>query len=65
MSTNFYQVVNMSDEEKLKMYLKLPKKKLAEMVIQLNKLISPPAITVVTGELTSFTITKPNGVQNG
>lgn len=31
------QIVEMSDKEKMKMYMKVPKKKLVEMLIQCNK----------------------------
>lgn len=36
---NFSQVVEQIDEEKLKMYMKLPKKKLVEMLIEANRCI--------------------------
>lgn len=39
MNTNYMQVVEMTDEEKLKMYLKEPKEKIAKMLIECNKII--------------------------
>ncbi len=39
MDTNYMQVVEMTDEEKLKMYLKEPKEKIAKMLIECNKII--------------------------
>ena len=34
-----YQVIELSDKEQLKLYMKQPKKKLAEMILQCNKLL--------------------------
>jgi hypothetical protein len=34
-----YQVVQQTDKEKLKMYMKIKKKKLAKMLIQCNKIL--------------------------
>ena len=34
------QIIEQTDEEKLAMYMRLPKKKLAEMLIECNKIIS-------------------------
>ena len=36
-SNNFMQVVTMTDEEKIKMYMAIPKKKLAEMLVEANR----------------------------
>lgn len=33
------QVIQQTDEEKMAMYMKMPKKKLAEMLIQCNKVL--------------------------
>jgi hypothetical protein len=38
-NSNFVQVVQMTQKEKMKMYMKLPKKKLAEMLINCNIII--------------------------
>lgn len=35
--TNYRQVVEMTDEEKIKMYMKQRKRKLAEMLVAVNK----------------------------
>ncbi len=40
MGTKYMQVIEMTDEEKLKMYLKEPKEKIAKMLIECNKIIS-------------------------
>lgn len=36
--TNFMQLLEMSDERKIKAYMRLPKSKLAEMLLQANKI---------------------------
>ena len=38
-STNYSQVIKQTREEKIKMYMKLPKKKLAEMLEEYNRII--------------------------
>jgi len=45
-STNFMQVVKQTKEEKMKMYMKLPKKKLAEMLIEANRVIQSRPLEV-------------------
>ena len=37
--SNFMQVIEQTDDEKLKMYMKCTKKELAEMLIQCNKIL--------------------------
>lgn len=44
------QVVQQTDKEKLKMYLKLSKIELAKMLIEFNRIIESGALQVVTGE---------------
>lgn len=39
-NVNFFQVVNMTKEEKEKMYMKLSKKRLIEMLIESNRVLS-------------------------
>lgn len=42
MKTNYSQVVEMTDEEKYKMYMKLSKSKIVKMHIELEKYIQAP-----------------------
>ncbi len=47
MKANYMRIVEQTDEEKFKMYMKQPKRKLAEMLIQCNKValnIKPPTV---------------------
>lgn len=37
--TNYIQIVEQTDEEKLKMYMKFTKEELAKMLIQANKIL--------------------------
>ncbi len=55
---NFFQVTEQTDEEKLKMYMKLPKKKLAEMLIESNRAIkiSTPFTEIVIPQLSEWRI---------
>ena len=58
MKTNYYQVADTTKEEKMAMYMKLPKKQIAEMLINCNDIITALtqakncAIPAVMGELT-------------
>lgn len=45
--TNFLQIVDQTHEEKLEMYLKLPAKQVAEMLIECNKIIDGRKPTIV------------------
>ncbi len=39
MTANYHQIVEQTDKQKLKMYMKCKKKELAEMLIQANKVL--------------------------
>lgn len=39
MKANYMQVVHLNDKEKMKMYMRQPKRKLAEMLINANNVI--------------------------
>lgn len=44
-----YQVIQQTHEEKVKMYMKLPKKQIIEMLIECNRIISiiTPIVTTI------------------
>lgn len=48
-NTNYMAIIPQSHEEKLKMYMKLPKKELAEMLIQANLMLDTKPFIYVSG----------------
>lgn len=48
---NYMQVVPQTDEEKLRMYMKMPKKKIAEMLVNCNRLLEQIQPTVTVGDV--------------
>lgn len=42
------QIIQQTDEEKMAMYMKLPKKKIIEMLIQCNKLLENKMVVINT-----------------
>ena len=55
---NYHQVVEMTHDEKVAMYMKLTKKQLIEMLIECNRLLCPDIDTSIsTAEITSSTVT--------
>lgn len=53
-SAMYFQVIEQTDEEKFKMYNKLPKGKIIEMLIQCNKILDSRKITVESSSIQSL-----------
>lgn len=49
-NTNFFQVIEQSDEEKMEMYMKLTKREIIHMLIECNKIIMNHEIKIDYGK---------------